>query len=166
MNFAYYYFARGQYRQAEMYRKMTAGPRPAGRLYESGLSLKPWGRYQEAEQSLLKELSLRSSWRCNSTWARYIRAGAILRRPPLFQDGSKSGAPSAALHRNLGDAYRHLSRGEAAGGIARGLTERCYYNPFDAGRGRGWPHFRRDWATSTGHLTVIAGAGRWPEATP
>jgi serine/threonine protein kinase/tetratricopeptide (TPR) repeat protein len=111
--FGNYYFARGQYRQAEeMDRKMIAlaGGVSAGHL-NLALALKQQGRYAESEQSLLKALSLGRSGRLLlNLGALYYEQERYADALRLFQESAKLSAPSAAMHRNLGDAYRHLSR--------------------------------------------------------
>ncbi len=112
-----YYFARNQYRQAEeMYRKSTSvAPELSTGHMNLGLALKQQGRYQESEESLLRALSLRSSARLLSNLgALYYEQERYADALQRFQQSAKQGAPTATLDRNLGDAYRHLSRAKEA----------------------------------------------------
>ena len=111
--FGNFYFARSQYPQAEaMFRKTTRlAPALAGGHMNLGLALKQQGRYQESEQSLLKALDLRPSARLlMNIGALYYEQERYPEALQFFQESAKRGAPSAAIYRNLGDAYRHLSR--------------------------------------------------------
>ena len=117
LNFGNYYYTRNQYRQAEeMYRKVTAlAPRMSSGHMNLGVALKQQGRYQEAEQSLLKALSLRPSARLLlNIGAVYYEQEQYSEALRFFQESAKQGAPTAALDRNLGDAYRHLHRPKEA----------------------------------------------------
>jgi len=113
LDFGTFYLARSQYRQAEeMYRKVTMlAPGLASGHMNLGLALKQEGRYQESEQSLLKALELRSSARLLSNiGALYYEQERYLEALHFFEESARLGPPSAILQRNLGDAYRHLSR--------------------------------------------------------
>uniref|UniRef100_Q020E8 Serine/threonine protein kinase with TPR repeats n=1 Tax=Solibacter usitatus (strain Ellin6076) TaxID=234267 RepID=Q020E8_SOLUE len=127
--FGNYYLARGQYRQAEeMYRKTTAlAPGVSAGYMNLGLALKQQGRYREAEQSLLKALSFgRSPRLLLNLGAVYYEQERYSDALSLFQESARLSAPSAIMHRNLGDAYRHLSRAKDAAAeyrAARALAE-------------------------------------------
>jgi tetratricopeptide (TPR) repeat protein len=127
--FGNYYLARSQYRQAEeMYRKMTTlAPGVASGHMNLGLALKQQGRYQEAEQALNAALALGPSSRILlNLGALYYEQEKYADALRLFQESAKSGTPSSALHRNLGDALRHLSRARDAAAeyrAARTLAE-------------------------------------------
>jgi len=111
--FGNFYFARSQYPQAEeMARKVTAlAPALASGYMNLGLALIRQGRYQESEQSLLKALELRPSARLlMNIGGLYYEQERYPEALHFFQESAKQGAPSAVIYRNLGDAYRHLSR--------------------------------------------------------
>jgi len=111
--FGNFYFARSQYPQAEeMARKVTTlAPALASGYMNLGLALKQQGRYQEAEQSLAKALELRPSARLlMNIGALHYEQEQYPEALHFFQESAKQGSPSAAVYRNLGDAYRHLSR--------------------------------------------------------
>ena len=113
LDFGSFYLARSQYRQAEeMYRKVTMlAPGLAGGHMNLGLALKQQGRYQESEQSLLKALELRPSPRLLfNIGALYYEQERYQDALHFFEESATQGPPSAILYRNLGDAYRHLSR--------------------------------------------------------
>ena len=111
--FGNFYFARSQYPQAEeMFRKMTVlAPALASGHMNLGLALIRQGRYQESEQSLLRALDLRPSARLlMNVGGLYYEQERYPEALHFFQESAKQGAPSAVIYRNLGDAYRHLSR--------------------------------------------------------
>jgi tetratricopeptide (TPR) repeat protein len=104
-----------------MYRKMTAlAPGLASGHMNLGLALKQQGRYPESEKSLLKALALRPSARLLlNIGALYYEQERYPEALHFFQESAKQGAPPAALDRNLGDAYRHLSRAQEAANAYR-----------------------------------------------
>jgi len=111
--FGNFYFARSQYPQAEeMFRKMTVlAPALASGHMNLGLALIRQGRYQESEQSLLRALDLRPSARLlMNVGGLYYEQERYPEALHFFQESARQGAPSAVIYRNLGDAYRHLSR--------------------------------------------------------
>ncbi len=113
LDFGSYYYLRGQYGHAEqMFRRTTAlAPGLSSGYMDLGLALKQQGRYRESEQALLKARSLRSSGRLlMNIGALYYEQERYSEALRLFQESEKQGAPTAALLRDLGDAYRHLSR--------------------------------------------------------
>ena len=113
LNFGNFYFTRSQYPQAEeMYRKTTAlAPDLAAGHMNLGLALKQQGRYQESEQSLLKALDLRPSrLLLMNIGALHYEQEQYPEALHFFQESAKQGAPTAGVYRDLGDAYRHLSR--------------------------------------------------------
>jgi tetratricopeptide (TPR) repeat protein len=117
LNFGNFYLSRGQYQQAEeMYRKITSlAPGLVSGHMNLGLALKYEGRYQEAEQSLLKALAQQPSARLLlNIGALYYEKERYSEALSNFQESARQGPPTAALQRNLGDAYRHLSRAREA----------------------------------------------------
>lgn len=113
LDFGSFYLTRSQYRQAEeMSRKVTTlAPGLASGHMNLGLALKQQGRYQESEQSLLKALALRPSARLLlNIGALYYEQERYTEALHYFEESAKQGPPSASLYRDLGDAYRHLSR--------------------------------------------------------
>jgi tetratricopeptide (TPR) repeat protein len=112
-----FYFNRGQFTEAEqLFRQVTVlAPGLADGHEDLGLALEQQGRFAEAEQVLLKSLSLQeSSFALSNLGVLYYQLNRFDEAAQFFERSLRVGANSALMHANLGDAFRHLGRGNDA----------------------------------------------------
>jgi serine/threonine protein kinase len=117
LDFGLFYYSHGQFKEAEqVFRRSTEiAPGLAKGHMDLGVALLEQARFEEAERSLLTAVRLQeTSQVLTNLGALYYREERFGEAASYFEKSLNVEPPNAVQYADLGDAYRHLGRPEAA----------------------------------------------------